>query len=572
MYRFTLYNDVNGLSPWKQCAAKKIKTWSDISIYAFSQVVIDGVSYYKFHATFQGLQVEAGGGTENYMLYPDENVHGVRDTDFVTKYGADGDIGLSIDFNSSSDLDRVGVGYFAYNGQSIINSQVVLSGSVTTALRAYTLNYNGVDFVLFGGRMSNDPIYEMIGVSKNAFAPSTTPRFTPPTEPDPDGGYGTGVTPSGDQDGTVVNVDVGGDTVNVLPPSVTVGVEVNMPTTNEPQINHPAGINIALVSNSALGALNDALWGRNQNGFDDLWLQFKNYNYNPIQAIISCFKLPRWVISKVNETAAGTESSIGIGGTTIAGFTGKAVDRGATVRTSFETKPLTQFNTFQDFVGVTIRAFAPFVGWFDLEPSLCFGVSGDNSRCTVRFEYTVDVTNGNVGLVIWATTTGKGDTQAHETPIAMGSGNCAYPVLLASNDRGISDIVGGFTQMFGGVLSATAGFTSDNPLMAISGVASAVGGTASAMFPQQHTTTVGGVSGSVGYLGYLTPFVQVIKPRYAEPSQYTPVFGRPSYAGEKVEDFAGHWAQLEVHPDSIDFANKEDREIIADALADGVYV
>lgn len=569
-----------GGSVWKDIKTGYVQGFSNtptIQTRTIGDVVIKYFTNSLVNCTGLDPEKPISDCTDNQTTYPDTLTA-------VSKY-TDGKLVIPV----SSWVYVYGTGTSAYAAirNLTYDNEIITSGAVALQknldiitthpacyINAYELEINQEKFIYFSTSdftISGTRALLGYGISANAFEGTETPRFVPPTEPDENGGYGTGSTPSGQQDGTVVNVDVGGDTVNVLPPSVTVGVEVNMPKTAEPQINHPDGINIALVSNTSLGALNDALWGRKQNGFDDLWLQFKNYNYNPIQAIISCFKLPLWVTRKILASAAAS-AAIGIGGTTIDGFVGRPIDRGATFRETFTTRPITQFNTFQDFVGVTIRAFAPFVGWFDLDPSMCFGVSTDVGKCTIRFEYTVDATNGNVGVVIWATTTGKSDTQGHETPIAMGSGNCAYPVLLAANDRGISDIVGGFTQMFGGVVSAAAGFTTENPLMAISGAANAIGGTATAMFPQQHTTTVGGVSGSVGYLGYLTPFVQVIKPRYAEPSKYDSIYGRPSYAGKKVSDFKGHWAQLEVHSENIDFASKEDRELIIEALANGVYV
>lgn len=579
MYRFTLFNDINGLSPWKQCIAKKIKTWSDISIYAFSQVVIDGVTYYKFHASFQGLQVEAGGGIENYMLYPAENVHGTRDTDFVTKYGADGDVGLSIEFNSSSTLDRVGVGYFAYHNQSIINSQVVLSGSATTALRVYTLNYNGVDFVVFGGRISNDPIYELIGVSKNAFAPSTTPRFVPITEPDPEGGFPTGSTPSGDQDGTVINVNNGGDTVNVAPPNVSVGVEINMPEPDLPKRALPgSGITIAKVDNAALGALSSALWGRNPQGFDDLWLMFQNYNCNPIAGIVSCVKLPMWVMSKV--VATTSKQPIIIAGTSIENFEGYSVGEQTIVEESFYTGPITQFNSYKDFVGVSVKAYAPFIGWFDLDPNLCFGVSTSPSLCSIRFHYKCDVTTGNLGLTIWANTVGKSDTETHNIPIATGTGNCAYNVLLAGNDRGMGDTINAFKQGMTGLVMSAGSAAMGSPLMAMGAITSGVGMISSILGMQEHTAMVGSHAGNVGYLTYDIPMVIITKPRYVEPPNYSDIYGHPSFSGigegetgqAFIKDFLGGYGEFDVHADNIGFANASEQKKIIDLLANGVYV
>lgn len=578
-FRFTLYNDINGLSPWKQCVTKQIKSWSQIYLFSFSQVVIDGVTYYKFHASFSGLQVETGGGNSNYMLYPDENVHGTRDTDFVTKYGADGDIGLSIEFNSSSNLNRVGVGYFAYNNQSLINSQVVLDGSVTEALRVYTLQYQGVDFVVFGGRLDSTPLYEVIGVSKNAFAPSTTPRFVPITEPDPDGGFPTGSTPSGDQDGTVINVNNGGDTVNVAPPNVSVGVEINMPEPDLPKRALPgSGITIAKVDNAALGALSSALWGRNPQGFDDLWLTFQNYNCNPIAGIVSCVKLPKWVISKVVTT--GGKQPIIIAGTSIENFEGYSVGEQSIVEEDFYTGPITQFNSYKDFVGVSVKAYAPFIGWFDLDPNLCFGVSTNPVLCRIRFHYKCDVTTGNLGLTIWANTVGKSDTETHNIPIATGTGNCAYNVLLAGNDRGMGDTINAFKQGLSGLVMAGGAVAMGSPLLAIGAASSTAGFVGGVLGVQEHTAMSGSHTGNVGYLTYEIPMVIITKPRYVQPPNYNEIYGVPSFAGEGegetatsfIKTFLGYYGEFDVHADNVGFANASEQKKIIDLLANGVYV
>lgn len=471
-----------------------------------------------------------------------------------------------------------------YNNEIIVSGAVALQKNldiITTKpacyINAYELEINQEKFIYFSTSdftISGTRALLGFGISANAFEGSEVPRFVPPTEPDEDGGYGTGSTPSGNQDGSVVNVDVGGDTVNVAPPNVTVDVHVNMPEINAPQINHPDGINIALVSNTALGFLNDALWGRTVDAFNNLWLQFQNYSYDPMKAIISCIKLPLWVTRALNSTSS-IEQDIGVAGTTIPSFRGKKIDPAATVRQDFYTGPLTQFNTFQDYVGVTVRAYAPFVGWFELDPSLCLGVSGNEEKCKIKFEYTVDATNGNVGVSIWAYTAGKSDTQTHGVPIASGSGNCAYPVLLSANDRGISDVVGGFTQIIGGLTTMAAGAVTGNAPLAIGGGVGMFNGVVQGALAQQHTTTVGGVSGNVGYLNYLIPFVMVIKPRYSSPARYNAIYGRPSYAdGENgtVSDFEGHWAQLDVHCENFGFANEREQKLIVDALAKGVYV
>lgn len=569
--RLTFFSDPDGdFLVWK-----RIETRSIISVESVPQIntVTIGTDTFKVFSGFMLNPIFQPAIPTQQIVSSYEDLHGDDVYSFVTKYGAGG--GLRFQVNAfhnhyPSPANRVGLKSFTWNGQTLLNAQIVQTSDSDLEINTYDLIYSGEEFIVFSLKIDTG-VYNVMGITKNAFQGSATPRFVPPTTPDTEGGYGTGSTPSGNQDGSVINVDVGGDTVNVAPPNVAVDVQVNMPELDQPQVNHPSGINIALASNNAIDALNNALWGRSADGFNNLWIQFQNYNYNPMKAIISCIKLPRWVTTALNATAAA-EQDIAVAGTTLLNFVGKPIARGATVRKSFVTASLSQFNTFQDFVGVTIRAYAPFVGWFELDPSLCCGISTITGNCVIEFEYTVDATNGNVGVIIWAYTTGKSDTQAHRTPIASGSGNCAYPVLLSANDRGISDVVGGFTQIIGGLATMTGGAVTGNAPLAIGGGVSMFSGAMQATLAQQHTTTVGGVSGSVGYLNYLIPFVMVIKPRYIEPENYTPVYGRPSYAKSLVSDFEGHWAQLDVHCENFGFANEREQKLIIDALAKGVYV
>lgn len=438
-------------------------------------------------------------------------------------------------------------------------------------VRMALIEIDNEDFIAFYVLIGSDPsgaIINALVVSLNVFDGSYQPRYTPPTTPDIDGGYGTGETPNGQQQGGATGGN-GGDHIGVYPPNVEVNVEVNMPEPEKVARAQPSSIHIALIGENSLNCLVNALWGADQAGFKSLWQMFENYKFNPIAGVIACMRLPRWVTSQLSTG----NTPIGIAGTTILGFVGGAVGQNTIIKHTWSTglssgeNPtyLTQFKDFKDFVGVTVRAYAPFIGWFDLDPSLCFGGN-------IEFRYFCDVASGNLGLEIWGTTVDKTDTQKHEMLLATGSGNCAYPVVIAGNDNGMGDFISGFTQSAIGIATSVVGGFTENPMAVLGGTSAAFVGMGKIAVPQSHTTMVGDISGSKGYLGYLIPFVQVIKPRYVLPDSYEAVYGRPVSGGKIVSDFKGMYAELDVHCSSFGYANASEQRKIIELLAKGVHV
>lgn len=475
--------------------------------------------------------------------------------------------------NQQTNYYYAGIQNIAYGNISLYGDDIYYYGdnSDDAHVRMALIEIDNEDFIAFYTLVGSGPsgaVINALVVSLNVFDGSYQPRYTPPTTPDIDSGYGTGETPNGEQAG--VGTQGGGDHISVYPPNVEVNVEVNMPEPEKVQRAQPSNINIAVIDGSSLNALISALWGKSPDGFANLWQQFENYKFNPMAGVVKCMKLPSWVITGVDK-AAGS-SAIGIAGTTILLFNGQKIGNPIVSKTYSiamasvdEGIPFTRFNDFKDFVGVSVQAYAPFVGWFDLDPSMCFGGGID-------FKYTCDASNGNIAVEIWGTSVGQNDTQKHYQLLASGGGNCAYDIIISGNDNGMGDKVNGFSQIASGVALGAVGLVTENVPMATSGALGIAGGGLKAATAQQQTVMVGNISGSTGYLGYLIPFVRVIKPRYVLPDSYEAVYGRPVSGGRIVSDFEGMYAELDVHCSSFGYANASEQRKIIELLAKGVHV
>lgn len=566
--RIEFYRDPIGQTMWKTVQARTITYHKDIAFTISSLQYEDKTIKYGNGYIEDCLFDPTDSGSNILVNYRDS----YNPNEWLQRYTKNG----LFTFQTYASFDGIncyaGVRWFGFGTTTLYGGELYFYGTdyMNAHISMAQLEINGEEFMAFYFILGSGTVGSTLSafvISLNAFEGSFQPRYVPSTIPDSDGGYGTGDTPSGNQDGSVINVDVGGDTVNVAPPNVSVNVEVNMPEPEKIEISHPTGITIAKITEAQLAYLTDALWGRDVTGFNNLWKQFENYKFNPIAGIVACHRLPSWTFVGGYDSAA----AIVIAGTTIPNFNGRKPASNFAVKT-FTTAPITQFNTYEDFVGVTVRAYAPFVGWFDLDPSLCFGVSTNESMCCIEFQYQVDKLNGNIGLTIMGYTVGKSDTQSHKIPLATGIGNCAYPVYITGNDQGAGDILGGFKQVIGGAASIAAGVVTENIPLTAGGISSMSTGLLNAATATHHTTSVGGCSGNAGYLSYLIPFVQVIKPRYVRPSQFANIYGRPSYAHGKVSDFEGMYAELDVHCSSFGFANEQEQKKIIDMLARGVHV
>lgn len=576
--RIIFCNDALGISKWKVVEPRTILSHSPISFGITSAEYEGKTIKYGFGYIENCLFDYDGGGAQdkswlvNYRDYEDYS-------SWMQRYARNGLLSFQT-YASFNGIDcYAGVRYISYGNINIHGNEFYSYGTDFTVahIALAQVQINSEDYIAFYFKLGNaspgQVVIRAVVISINAFDGAEQPRYTPPTSPDLDGGYGTGETPDGNQTGGTIIIggfSGGGDHISVYPPNVDVNVEVNMPEPEKIERAQPSNINIAVINDTSLNALIAALWGKTPDGFANLWKQYENYKFNPMAGVVKCMRLPRWVTTGVDK--AQGDSDIGIAGTTIVGFKGKRIGNPIvpkiySIATASEDEgiPFTRFNDFKDFVGVSVQAYAPFVGWFDLDPSMCFGGGID-------FKYTCDASNGNITVEIWGTSVGQNDTQKHYQLLASGGGNCAYDIIISGNDNGMGDKVNGFTQIASGVGLGAVGLVTENVPMATSGVLGIYSGGSRIGNAQQQTVMVGNISGSTGYLGYLIPFVRVIKPRYVLPDSYEAVYGRPVSGGSVVSDFEGCYAELDVHCSSFGFANAQEQRKIIDMLARGVHV
>lgn len=567
--RFEFYSDPIHQSLWKTVITRII-THHDSITFGIQTSVYDG----KLIKYGKGL-------ISGCFFNPLDDAHKstiVNWTDYIstwtTKWAKNGLLGFKCRAykDQQTNYYYAGIQNIAYGNISLYGDDIYYYGSNSddAHVRMALIEIDNEDFIAFYVLVGSDPsgaVINALVVSINVFDGSYQPRYTPPTTPDDDAGYGTGETPNGQQAG--VGTQGGGDHISVYPPNVDVNVEINMPEPDKVQRAQPSNINLAVIDGNSLNALIAALWGKSADGFANLWQQFVNYKFNPMAGVVKCMKLPSWVIDRVNK--ANVPSDIGIAGTTIVNFKGLKIGNPIVVKTysiaaaEAGSVAFARFNDFKDFVGVSVQAYAPFVGWFELDPSMCFGGGID-------FKYTCDASNGNIAVEIWGTSVGQNDTQKHYQLLASGGGNCAYDIIISGNDNGMGDHVNGFSQIASGVVTTAVGVVTENvPAAAVGALGIASGGvkTTSA---QQQTVMVGNISGSAGYLGYLIPFVRVIKPRYVLPDEYENVYGRPVSGGAKVSDFEGVYAELDIKCTDLGFANTQEQQRIVSYLANGVIV
>lgn len=567
--RIEFYRDPIGQTMWKTVEARTITYHSDIVFTINSLQYEDKTIKYGDGFIPDCLFNPTDSGSNILVNYRDS----YNPNEWLQRYTKNG----LFTFQSYASFDGIncfaGVRYFAFGNTTLYGETLYwYSEDYTKAhISMAQLEINGEEFMAFYYILGSSTVGSMLKafvISMNAFDGSFQPRYTPSTIPDDNAGYGTGETPNGEQAG--VGTQGGGDHISVYPPNVEVNVEVNMPEPEKVARAQPSNINIAVIDGTSLNALISALWGKSADGFANLWQQFENYKFNPMAGVVKCMKLPLWAISGVDK--ANVPSSIGIAGTTIVGFTGRMIGNpivskiySIAMASQDEGIPFTRFNDFKDFVGVSVQAYAPFVGWFDLDPSMCFGGGID-------FKYTCDASNGNIAVEIWGTSVGQNDTQKHYQLLASGGGNCAYDIIISGNDNGMGDKVNGFSQIASGVVTTAVGLVTENVPAAAAGALGIAGGAVKATNAQQQTVMVGNISGSAGYLGYLIPFVRVIKPRYVLPDEYENIYGRPVSGGAKVSDFEGCYAELDIKCTDLGFANAQEQQRIISYLENGVIV
>lgn len=341
------------------------------------------------------------------------------------------------------------------------------------------------------------------------------------------------------------------------------GLGSSMPSSPSlPVSENGRGLHAYTMDAAAYQVLGDALWGVGDSGssiaFADMWQKWQNYKFNPTAGIISCIRLPdvftpdRTGLTDTNIKLSGTWAVKGGQFSSIAGC--KPADVSPISADVLTCSIPEQYGSWLDYDGgIEITLDLPFCGRMQIDPSAC--VNGG-----VSVQYRCDPCNGNCAAFVF-TTDRNGVTQLYN----VAYGNCAFQVPLTGHDDGQVQMLGSFA----GSAAALAGAAA-SPALA----AGAVVGAATTMMMRRETTqTVGAPSGSVAYVGNVSPTIII---SYAHPVKspgtlYPDTEGQPCEYGGKIGSYTGFTIMHNVHAE-IPAASAEEQEEIERLLESGVFL
>ena len=341
------------------------------------------------------------------------------------------------------------------------------------------------------------------------------------------------------------------------------GLGSSMPSSPSlPVSENGRGLHAYTMDAAAYQVLGDALWGVGDSGssiaFADMWQKWQNYKFNPTAGIISCIRLPdvftpdRTGLTDTNIKLSGTWAVKGGQFASISGC--KPADVSPISADVLSCSIPEQYGSWLDYDGgIEITLDLPFCGRMQIDPSACVGGG-------VSVQYRCDPCNGNCASFVF-TTDRNGVTQLYN----VAYGNCAFQVPLTGHDDGQVQMLGSFA----GSAAALAGAAA-SPALA----ASAVVGAATTMMMRRETTqTVGAPSGSVAYVGNVSPTLII---SYAHPVKspgtlYADTEGQPCEYGGTIGSYTGFTIMHNVHAE-IPAASAEEKEEIERLLESGVFL
>lgn len=308
---------------------------------------------------------------------------------------------------------------------------------------------------------------------------------------------------------------------------------------NTPPVVVPTGSASALwsVYNPTQAQLNSFgawLWSSN---FIDQVLKLFN---NPMQSIIGVHKIfATPAISGSGNIVVGYLDS-GVG-SNLVGAQYTTVDCGSvSVRE--------QFGNVFDYTDTQVRLYLPFIGIVDLDTS-------DVMRGTVSVVYHVDVITGACLAEVKVSRDSAGGTLYQ----FAGDASVRYPISSGS----YMGIVAGIASAVGGVASAimTGGATLP---MAAGAVA---GGLSGAKTNVQHS---GSFSGNAGAMGAKKPYLIIERPQTMLADGFGNYQGKAANIVRTVSQCSGYFKMSDVHTDSISGASAPEVQAIKTALENGV--
>ena len=310
-------------------------------------------------------------------------------------------------------------------------------------------------------------------------------------------------------------------------------------TGNTPPVVAPTGTASALwsVYNPSQAELNSFgawLWSSN---FIDQILKLFN---NPMQSIIGVHKI------------FATPPTSGSGSITVgylnSGVSANIVSGQYTTINCGTVKVSEQFGNVFDYTDTHIRLYLPFIGIVDLD-------TADVMRGSVRIVYHVDVITGACLAEVKITRDGSGGTLYQYA----GDAAVRYPISSGS----YMGVVAGIASAVGGVASAVMTGGATLPLAA----GAVAGGISGAQTQVQHS---GNFSGNAGAMGGKKPYIIIERPQTMIADGFESYQGKGANLRRTVGQMSGYFKFSDVHTDSISGAAQSEIEAIRASLESGV--
>ena len=330
------------------------------------------------------------------------------------------------------------------------------------------------------------------------------PAYDYSTQPDGNGGQGTGTLP-----------DTGVHT------TTHTGV---MPSGGR-------GLHWYIITKAQYNDFQGYLWGEGDTIAKSLWQKFQNKTHSPVSCVVGCYTLPSVFMPT---GTAGT--AIHIAGITVPvaayyfspGYSENVVlDYGT---------PEPPFGSWLDYCGIMVKIHVPFCGEFATNPEQIWGRN-------VTVKYCVDHANGNLAALV----------KADDHVLAELTGNVAYTIPVAGGDTGTIERLGAVAI---GALALGAAESGAAALTAISGAAAGVAG---AQYKTHLTNSnlsgnVSSCTNGVGFIEYSKPFVDY-------PADYIATYGVPAaWNCGSLGNFAGGYGEFDVMASDIWIPNATDAE------------
>lgn len=306
-----------------------------------------------------------------------------------------------------------------------------------------------------------------------------------------------------------------------------------------PTVTAPTGSASALwsVYNPSQAELNSFgawLWSSN---FIDQVLKLFN---NPMQSIIGVHK----IFATPATSGAGTITV----GYLSSGVSANLVSAQYTTINCGTVKLSEYFGNVFDYTDTHVRLYLPFIGIVDLDTS-------DVMRGSINVVYHVDVITGACLAEVKVTRDGSGGTLYQYA----GDAAVRYPISSGS----YMGVVAGIASAVGGVASAVMTGGATLPLAA----GAVAGGISGAQTQVQHS---GNFSGNAGAMGAKKPYLIIERPQTMIADDFGGYQGKGANTRRTVAQMSGYFKFSDVHTDSISGAAESEIEAIRAALESGV--